>query len=545
MVAHQAKRRVTLLNDCLDDGRRRLEASKRVAFPNARWRNDIPGFAAEVLGMRLTPQQCALAEAVCTSPQVACRAGQKLGKTEGAAAIILWYLSTFPEARVTIIASTDDQMNRTIWRAVRKLHAQSGRLGLNDIRTRLIPLEGCPATLAATGLRLPDLREVIGQAPRTTVAAGGISGPQMLYVVDEASDVRNEIIDAVRGNLSAGLDCKLLLTGNPTSANGFFADVFLDARTSVGWQLVHMSHMANPNYLAKREVVPGLASYQWVLDRLEEFGPESPFYKVRVLGEFVRGEAGRVIAYDLIAAAEARWEAAAATGVLQIGLDPAGEGDDGDETAFVVRRGSKMLCAPRCYRGLTSESIWEHLKGLMYEFRTPGETPIVKLDAAGAVGEPLCTKLIGISNTIGADPARCFAVIPVRANRPARRGDMYGTIRDELWANLANWLREGGAIATDSKLERELNAPSWFQHTKGVSKVTPKDDIRKVLGRSPDRCDALALAVWEPTSGQLDAAMPEEPVDDWDEIRDPYDQHHSEIAAMNPYAAIDEWERKR
>ena len=40
-----------------------------------------------------------------------------------------------------------------------------------------------------------------------------------------------------------------------------------------------------------------------------------------------------------------------------------------------------------------------------------------------------------------------------------------------------------------------------YKHDKrGKLKVTPKDLIKKTIGRSPDRFDSLALSVWEPQS---------------------------------------------
>ena len=86
-------------------------------------------------------------------------------------------------------------------------------------------------------------------------------------------------------------------------------------------------------------------------------------------------------------------------------------------------------------------------------------------------------------------------------------------MRDELAANLSAWLPkrgadglwedDGGAILPDHKLAQELYAPTWIgmpNKAMGGLKVSSKDDQRDVLGRSPDRADALALAVWEPLS---------------------------------------------
>jgi hypothetical protein len=72
----------------------------------------------------------------------------------------------------------------------------------------------------------------------------------------------------------------------------------------------------------------------------------------------------------------------------------------------------------------------------------------------------------------------------------------HSRVRDEAWAQLAAWLGDGGAIPEDYQTAAELHAPSWYRLEKGPSKVTPKEQIRKELGRSPDGADALLIAVY-------------------------------------------------
>jgi hypothetical protein len=62
-----------------------------------------------------------------------------------------------------------------------------------------------------------------------------------------------------------------------------------------------------------------------------------------------------------------------------------------------------------------------------------------------------------------------------------------------MW-NLAEWMLDG-AIPPDDKLQAELHAPRWSALSDNRMKATSKDDLRDILNRSPDRCDALCLAV--------------------------------------------------
>jgi len=78
------------------------------------------------------------------------------------------------------------------------------------------------------------------------------------------------------------------------------------------------------------------------------------------------------------------------------------------------------------------------------------------------------------------------------ANAPDRqyfnyRAYIYGQLNDALKRNLA-------IPKDDVHLEEELVAQEFY-YTQRSNQIilSPKDDIRKLLGRSPDRSDALAL----------------------------------------------------
>jgi hypothetical protein len=55
------------------------------------------------------------------------------------------------------------------------------------------------------------------------------------------------------------------------------------------------------------------------------------------------------------------------------------------------------------------------------------------------------------------------------------------------------WLKDGGTIPSDPKLEAELVAPTYAFDLRGRIKVEPKEKIQERL--RPDRADALVLAV--------------------------------------------------
>jgi hypothetical protein len=55
-------------------------------------------------------------------------------------------------------------------------------------------------------------------------------------------------------------------------------------------------------------------------------------------------------------------------------------------------------------------------------------------------------------------------------------------------------------LPPDRDLEIELTAARWSS-VGGVVRIEPKADIKKRIGRSPDRADAVALSILTPGFG--------------------------------------------
>jgi hypothetical protein len=128
-----------------------------------------------------------------------------------------------------------------------------------------------------------------------------------------------------------------------------------------------------------------------------------------------------------------------------------------------------------------------------------------------------------------------FELVVMKASsRAIRQGELYDRNRDALTGNLQAWFRDGGAIPEDVKLAAELHAPEWKTQISGRIKVTPKPELRKLLGRSPDSYDALALACWEPLSLREDT-------EDEEPDEDPDDDGGSSGGGMDPYAGSGAW----
>ena len=448
-----------------------------------KWQADPVKFCRDVLGLRLWKRQAEVARAIAQHPRVAVRSGHKIGKSILLAGIAIWWLLTRPNATVIMTSATYRQVKGILWKELRKLYAAA-----------VIPIGGTIALDPETGLQMADGREIIGLSTREPEKIAGYSGENLLFLTDEASGIEEGIFQAIEGNRAGG--ARILMTSNPTKTSGTFFDAFHGKRRF--WFTIHVSSEDTPNATGEGERVPGLATREWVEEKRQEWGEESPLYQVRVRGNFPTQSEKSVVSLSVLEAARQRYddsedpefegERVDDSGVLEIGVDPARFGDD--EFVIYGRRGAKGLGA-RIHQHLDGPNGAGKVLEAVREWRRPGEKPRVKVDVIG----------VGASVFDFLKDSKEIEVVAVNvASSPDAHAEgepEYALLRDQLWFGLRTWLRTA-ALPEDAKLEGELVAPEYGFDAKGRVKVESKDSLKKRLGRSPDRADALALAIYNP-----------------------------------------------
>jgi len=477
-------------------------------WPSAEYQTDPVRFGRVELGIDVAQVdgELAIVESVRDNRRTAVSGGRKVGKDFALGLLAIWFYCSFPGARVRFTAVTGQQLRDIFWREIRMLLAHAGRCV--DCKRKdpngpkpcphAHPIPEEPATLPETGLRSPDFREIIGVQASSEEAAAGISGAYQLNIVDEASDVDEFVFEAIDGNLGGCIVGRVVYISNPTRNVGRFYDAFHER--SKAFNTIYLSSRETLNVRAGKLVIPGLATREWVQEMEEIYGKDSQWVTIHVDGQFVTNPEGTVFTLEAIDKSFAACDKAADDDgdELQIGLDIAGAGDGSDESGFAARRGRKML---ECYalRGLDPDSGAHvvHALGLIAKHRRRNDKIRVVVDREGEQGAKAWRKFG--EYLAQKDHEDEFHLIGVRASeRAQRQQQVYERTRDELIASLASWMRDGGALPADARLRGELNAFRWVPQVSGRSRLMSKDDMRKILGRSPDRADACSLACWGP-----------------------------------------------
>jgi phage terminase large subunit len=233
--------------------------------------------------------------------------------------------------------------------------------------------------------------------------------------------------------------------------------------------------------------VPGLATKEWVEEYRQKCAPDPDQhaeYKVRVKGEFAGQGLNNPVTLDALTRAEKRWASTEPEGPLVVGLDAAREGDDTSVAA--PRRGKKVFQLEALPPG-DGKVVADHCVARVAKHKPPGQDRIkVNVDAIG----------IGASAYDHLKRRKDVEAVAINNARAADDSEHHHNLRSQIFFGVGDFLAEGGALPPDPALRAEFLAHTYFFDTQGRYQLPEKKDIKKKIKRSPDRADAVTLAVY-------------------------------------------------
>lgn len=348
--------------------------------------------------------------------------------------------------------------------------------------------------------------------------------PRDLLVLDEAANLLEAQVRFLMGwvrTTTPGQRCRVLLCSNPpTSDEGEWI-----VRWFAPWLDEHFANPAVPGELRWVLMMPGGAE-EWVdgpgstttddkgnvirpvsrtfipsrvgdnlylagtdYERTLQALPE-PLRSQMLHGDFSAGRKDaewQVIPTAWIKAAISRWKPLPPEElgeITSVGVDPSG---GGDEAPIVIRRGWRFdkpivtSSETAAHGGRMAQAILD----------VCGDNAPVHIDAIG-IGGSTCDHL-------GAFIGK--RVVPVNFSLPTTERDITGKFKFANIRAAAYWrMREALApervpklaLPPDQRLLADLAAPRYHPTARGIQ-IESKDDIKKRLGRSPDRGDATVL----------------------------------------------------
>lgn len=486
---------------------------KRAARRVVKYMYDPVGWARDVIdwgpGEGLTDYQNDAIGAVPVHKRVAVRGPHGLGKTGMASITVLWFASTREAAGIDWKVIT----TASAWRALQvylwpEIHKWSRRIRW-DVMGR------APYSQLHELLTL-NLKLVHGAAtPVASTKAELIEGAHaesLFYLIDEAKIVPDGTWDAIEGAFSGGRqDGRLpeafaLAISTPGPPVGRFYDIHTRKPGLEDWHVRHVT-------LAEA-VAAGRISESWAEQRAKQWGRDSAMFHNRVLGEFYASDEDSVIPLAWVEAAVERWHEWDQAGRPDLpgrhytGVDVARAGTD--DTVFAHRVGLAVVRLEIHSREDTMQTTArvQAATGQGEDEDTVKAVPVVdSMGVGGGVVDRLRELAVPVLAYTGA------AKTPSRSRDGEwgftnTRGAAYWHVRELLDPAFDATLM----LPPDDLLIADLTTPTW-DVTTGVPpkiKVENKDDVIARLGRSPDRGDAVVMALW---AEQLAASSVQAPID--------------------------------
>lgn len=400
--------------------------------------------------------------------------GHGIGKDWLAGRVIPWWVTTRPNSIAVATSAKELQVQTIVWGEVRSAS--------NKAR---VPFGGTMAPLAPEW-RFGPKHYALGMVAKDPNAASGFHGDNVLVLISEAAGVAGEIQAALE-SCAAG-NGRVLRYGNPTCAptHAFARACSLPDVPGVR-KTIRIPSTDTPNYVLGRDVIPGLAGREYVQSVADKFGIQSNTYRARVEAKFSAIGSDALILPEYLDAAKVRASLGvkAEAGVpRRIGCDVARFGDD--LSVFYVVQGPTIIAGPLTMAKADGNAVAERVLGLARAYSAQsvaidggglGSSPVDALNALLLRPENKALGLEVLDNDFGS-----------KSTNAAEWADR----RTELWWRLRDWIRDEAAVELEDFTSEELLAHRFMFTQRRLER---KEQVKARLGRSPDRGDALALAV--------------------------------------------------
>lgn len=432
-------------------------------------------FAKEVCSFTPDPWQEAVLMDIGNSAKVSVRSGHGVGKTGIEAVTLLWFLSCFRFPKVIATAPTRQQLNDILWSEVEKWRSRS-------------PLLKEILTWTKTYVYMKGYEKRWFAVAKTASEPENMQGfheENMLIIVDEASGVEDDIMEAILATLS-GANNKLLMCANPTRTSGAFYDSHNRDRA------LYKCHRVS-SLDSSRTNKENIASF------VRKYGKDSNAVKVRVLGEFPTQEDDVFISLSSVEAAVMNdLPENPKPSSISFGVDVARFGDD---STIISKNVDGKITIPCKRHGqdtmATVGDIVRQYNFVLEEFPKYRGNVVVTIDDTGLGGG--VTDRLNELKREGKIPRMIIVPANFGAKIEDEKADKYFSgFSTWLWSIVRDLLDEKLLqFPNDEDLVAQFSTRKYTVTSSGKIELEKKSDMKKRGLVSPDIADAVALSCYK------------------------------------------------
>lgn len=434
------------------------------------WRNNPVKFVKENFGVEPDQWQEEVLKSFSdpTIQRIAMKACAGPGKT----AVLAWcawnFLSCYAgkgeHPKGAALAVTADNLRDNLWSELAKWRAKSKFLSFAFTWTkeRVFSNEH-PETwfLSARSFSKTANADEQGRS------LSGLHSQYILYIIDESGDIAPAVLRSAEQGLSHTRFGKILQAGNPTSHSGILYHSCVKERSR--WHVVTIT--GDPDDPKRSPRVDS----EWAKSQISEYGRENPWVMAYVLGQFPPSSINSLLSPDEVEKSFKQNHSEDDYKFVQkkLGVDVARFGDD--RTVIFPRQGL-VAYSPVIIKNARSNDVAARISQAVEKWGADS----ILVDVTGGYGAGVEDSLLQAGITS----------FPVDFGGKAN-DNRYFNKRSELWFKMAEWVKRGGSLPTETALVSELTSPT-YTFVNGKFRLEEKDQIKKRLKISPDLADALA-----------------------------------------------------
>lgn len=419
---------------------------------------------------------CQLRDGIINTTE-ACRlavtSGHGVGKSALVGWITWWGFSTFPDTRGVITANTENQLKTKTFVEISKW----GRLFI----ARSLFTVTATAIFSKDESRAREWRiDMVPWSEKNTEAFAGMhnQGKRIIIIFDEASAIPDLIWEVTEGAMTdENTEIMWVAFSNPTRNQGRFRECFAGGKFDHRWR-TRAVDSRTVKITNKKQLD------EWISD----YGEDSDFCRVRILGKFPREDAQSFISLEIAREAADRPAAPIShnSAPVVLGVDVARFGDD--SSVIYPRKGrDAQTYPPLIFQGLTTTQLASHVIAAMDTY----SASVCFVDGGG-VGGGVVDQLRDLGcNVVEVQ----FGASPDGTN-PENHATKYQNKRAEIWGALRDWLRTGcipkDTASSEKTLLDELVSPTYTINAKDKIVLESKEMMKRRGATSPDIADALA-----------------------------------------------------
>lgn len=408
------------------------------------------------------------------------------GKTKIGAGIALWFLDCFENSLVVTTAPKEPQLKLHIWKEIGVMYPSFNKGSLSTLRLNM-----------HEDPRLTDWQAIgfvagVAADEQSSTKAQGFHAEHLLIIIEETPGVPQPIIEAFQ-NTADGPHNIILAFGNPDhQLDNLHRFCQLPNVTSM-----RISGYDHPNVVLKNpSFIPGAVTLDGINDKKLRYGEEGSLFLSRAKGISPGQSVSSLISLKWIKEAIERWKNLCdETGKLDetkiqgekaLGVDVANS-EAGDKAAIAKGKGVVLFS--------------------VVDFHCPDSNILGKRDVAQLMkDEKIKDKNVGVDSVgVGAGTVNAlkemdhYIAALGGADTPAdlpNQEERFKNLRSQMWWQLREDLRNGIiALPDDQELVADLITPEW-EPKDGKVIVESKETIKKRLGHSPNKGDAVVYWNW-------------------------------------------------